>query len=125
MLNFACTAKARKRTVTLTRPSRDDPLQVEDGDDEDNDDGADDDEDDDGEADDDKDGEIEPFSVQHCWWIRKRFRDLHLQSGSRLQGKRIHLGLNISNPTNSLNHTNVTEYIPGRGDWTEEGRPNP
>merc|ERR1719220_1230250 len=27
MLNFACTAKARKRTVTLTRPSRDDPLQ--------------------------------------------------------------------------------------------------
>ena len=29
MLNFACTAKARKRTVTLTRPSRDDPLQVE------------------------------------------------------------------------------------------------
>ena len=52
MLNFACTAKARKRTVTLTRPSRDDPLQVEDDDDradddEDdgaNDDGADDDE---------------------------------------------------------------------------------
>merc|ERR1719150_794267 len=27
MLNFACTAKARKRTVTLTRPSREDPLQ--------------------------------------------------------------------------------------------------
>merc|ERR1719507_1427198 len=27
MLNFACTAKARKRTVTLIRPSRDDPLQ--------------------------------------------------------------------------------------------------
>ena len=26
MLNFACTAKARKRTITLTRPSRDDPL---------------------------------------------------------------------------------------------------
>ena len=33
MLNFACTAKARKRTVTLTRPSRDDPLQVEPDDD--------------------------------------------------------------------------------------------
>jgi len=29
MLNFACTAKARKRTVTLTRPSRDDPLQFQ------------------------------------------------------------------------------------------------
>ena len=54
MLNFACTAKARKRTVTLTRPSRDDPLQVEDGDDEDNDDGADDDEDDDDGVDDDE-----------------------------------------------------------------------
>ena len=27
MLNFACTAKARKRTVTLTRPSREEPLQ--------------------------------------------------------------------------------------------------
>ena len=27
MLNFACAAKARKRTVTLTRPSRDEPLQ--------------------------------------------------------------------------------------------------
>merc|ERR1719242_2243216 len=27
MLNFACTAKARKRTVTLTRPSREDTLQ--------------------------------------------------------------------------------------------------
>ena len=26
MLNFACAAKARKRTVTLTRPSRDEPL---------------------------------------------------------------------------------------------------
>ena len=33
MLNFACTAKARKRTVTLARPSRDDPLQVEHDDD--------------------------------------------------------------------------------------------
>ena len=49
MLNFACTAKARKRTVTLTRPSRDDPLQVED-----NDDGDDDDEDDDDGVDDDE-----------------------------------------------------------------------
>ena len=29
MLNFACTAKARKRTITLTRPSRDDPLQFQ------------------------------------------------------------------------------------------------
>jgi Rap guanine nucleotide exchange factor 2 len=27
MLNFACAAKARRRTVTLTRPSRDEPLQ--------------------------------------------------------------------------------------------------
>merc|ERR1719328_221607 len=27
MLNFACAAKARKRTVTLTRPSRDEPLE--------------------------------------------------------------------------------------------------
>ena len=27
MLNFACTAKARKRTVTLTRPSREEALQ--------------------------------------------------------------------------------------------------
>ncbi len=27
MLNFACAAKARKRTVTLTRPSRDEALQ--------------------------------------------------------------------------------------------------
>lgn len=27
MLNFACAAKARKRTLTLTRPSRDEPLQ--------------------------------------------------------------------------------------------------
>lgn len=27
MLNFACAAKARKRTVTVTRPSRDEPLQ--------------------------------------------------------------------------------------------------
>jgi hypothetical protein len=28
MLNFACAAKARKRILTLTRPSRDEPLQV-------------------------------------------------------------------------------------------------
>ena len=29
MLHFACASRARKRTVTLTRPSRDEPLQFE------------------------------------------------------------------------------------------------
>jgi Rap guanine nucleotide exchange factor 2 len=68
MLNFACTAKARKRTVTLTRPSRDDPLQVEHDDDDDT-------------------NLMNAFSVQHCWRIRERFWNLHFQSGTRVQGR--------------------------------------